>query len=100
MYAVGSRKTAAGHINQHGYRVVRRPGHPNARADGQILEHRLVMSDTIGRPLCADETVHHRNGVRDDNRAENLEIHVGPHAKGVLPADAVEWAHMILARYT
>jgi hypothetical protein len=48
--------------------------HPMSDAQGYVLEHRLVVSDHIGRPLTADEHVHHVNEQRDDNRVENLQL--------------------------
>lgn len=48
----------------------------------QIADHRLVMERHLCRPLRDDESVHHLNGVRDDNRVENLELRVKHHGPG------------------
>ena len=72
-----------------GYIYVRATEHPNANADGYIAEHRVVMEQAIGRPLKRSETVHHKNGIRDDNRIENLELWDGHHGPGQRVADRI-----------
>jgi hypothetical protein len=67
-----------------------------AHARGEVLEHRLVMAETLGRPLQPGESVHHRNGRRADNRPENLELWVGNHSSGQRVVDHVADAVRIL----
>lgn len=75
-------------------------GYVDLRVDGrQQGEHRWVMEAQIGRRLLPGENVHHINGVRNDNRPENLELWVTFQPSGQRPADLVAWAHEILARY-
>lgn len=82
-----------------GYVMIRVANHPRGGTNGYVFEHILVMEEILGRHLSPDETVHHRNGVRDDNRPQNLELWVRPQPSGVRVQDAVEWAHEILGRY-
>jgi hypothetical protein len=57
------------------------------------------MEAMLGRYLLPGENVHHRNGVRTDNRSENLELWVKPQPPGCRVEDAIAWAHEILAKY-
>jgi hypothetical protein len=72
-----------GYLDANGYRSIRVNGN---RA---ILEHRYVMEQALGRRLYRSEHVHHRNGIRDDNRPENLELWVEGHPYGQRPEDLV-----------
>ena len=84
----------------NGYILVSRPEHPNAYDDGYVFEHRLIMEDYIGRYLLSNENVHHINGVRNDNRLENLELWVKPQPSGVRAKDLLEWARTIIEIYS
>jgi len=64
----GKWKTAGGYIRLY------MPNHPSASKDGSVLEHRVVLENKVGRLLNRNEIAHHINGIKTDNRPDNLEL--------------------------
>jgi len=94
-------RQGAKHPNWKGGRHITRDGYIKVRVNGKYqLEHVLVMEQHLGRSLFPDETVHHKNSIRDDNRLDNLEIRVkGKHPHGASVSDLLEWADELIKRY-
>jgi HNH endonuclease len=98
---VADRRPRSGNrsFTREGVVRVYEPEHPNAQANGHVLEHRLVMADVLGRQLLEDEIVHHRNGVRHDNDPQNLQLCVRGQPPGRAVEDLLAYAREILIRY-
>lgn len=82
-----------GYVADSGYRMI------HLRGGKKILQHRKIMAETLGRPLTKDESVHHKNGDRLDNRPENLELWSRYQPYGQRVTDKVTFAIEILRLY-
>jgi hypothetical protein len=62
------------HVTKEGYVYIKKPKHHRANCNGYVPETVLVMEKHLGRKLKNDEIVHHKNGIKNDNRVENLQV--------------------------
>ena len=92
---VGSRRRL---VNAGGYAEVKTDNVRGSKRNWR-LEHAHVMEQHIGRPLYSHENVHHLNGIRDDNRIENLELWSTSQPPGQRVIDKLEWARWFQAQY-
>jgi hypothetical protein len=89
----------SGYTAKSGYRFVHVKGHSNANKQGSLAEHVFVMSEHLKRPIGRYESVHHKNGIRDDNRIENLELWSKSQPSGQRLSDKISWALDFLSQY-
>ena len=85
-------------INRGGYVLAYAPEHPYAH-NNRYFEHRMIMEKQLGRYLKPNENVHHKNGIRNDNRIENLELWVKVQPAGQRVNDLIQFSLEILRQY-
>jgi|SRR5271170_1199841 len=92
-------ESGKGYKLKEGYKFLLMKDHPNCAKSGYVAEHIMIMTKFLDRALNDKETVHHINGIRDDNRIENLELWSYSHPYGQRIEDKIEWCIEFLQQY-
>ncbi len=97
-YVFKTGKKGEGYLNKKGYRLMVWKD-PNTKKFSRVYQHVLKMEEYLGRDLYEHERVHHKNGIRDDNRIENLELWSIGQPPGQRVQDKIEWYIDFLTQY-
>ncbi len=87
-----------GYLNKKGYRLMIQKD-DSSRGYRRVYQHVLIMESYLNRKLVKGETVHHKNGIRDDNRIDNLELWSKAQPAGQRVEDKIKWYIEFLMTY-